>query len=716
MLSVNPFEQCRSLRSLIATCAFAAAFSAPFVASALERETSFSVTYCRAWTTTSPRNDGCFVDTDIMLTSNSVVEVELEVTDTAATVYLFSAGPSYQLSSTGTQWQFNYGGTAAANTAKGGEVVKDRRYVVKTSPQGIYADGELVASRSPLNFTPSNPLTLFSQATSQWNRGHLRFFWMKIYEPDSNGVLQLAHELKPCMIVGGRMGVYDEIGGGVWANGSDNWRALGGPLVVPAPNGVGNVVALTNALAAVKRLNSYAKECRVLLEPGTYNLAGHKYKSGTHLNFASGGASGLYLAGLGDGPGDTILLGGGETDGCRVIQINSLTISNLTVTGGYLSAADNGGGVYGASGGSGAVVDCIVSNNYAKGSNGAGGGGAWGVKAMRRCLVADNRSGQRGGGLRDVSLAEDCVITNNFAAQWGGGVAGGRTVRCLIAGNVTQYYGGGQANGYATDCVFDGNVAFRGGINAGFGGGLYSAVATNCVFVRNSDNANAGCAGATASQSTLVGCVISNSVARRMLFDRCRLIRCHVTDVGASDASASTPFHVFNRYSGSVVYTNVNCLVENVTMSNTAQRVAAVSVFVNCTIRNAKGNTKYGPLNSDCTAVNTIISGCEPYDVTATTAPILANCLYQTSSGTFAEGRLVDCVQGNPRYDLESDVPGAIRRSSPAYNTGRGDAWILNLVGETDFAGNPRVKFDRIDIGAIERQSDLLPGLRLSVQ
>ncbi len=58
-------------------------------------------------------------------------------------------------------------------------------------------------------------------------------------------------------------------------------------------------------------------------------------------------------------------------------------------------------------------------------------------------------------------------------------------------------------------------------------------------------------------------------------------------------------------------------------------------------------------------------------------------------------------------------MPGAIRRSSPAYNAGLGDAWVLDLVGETDFVGNPRVKFDSIDIGAIERQSDLLPGLRV---
>ena len=95
----------------------------------------------------------------------------------------------------------------------------------------------------------------------------------------------------------------------------------------------------------------------------------------------------------------------------------------------------------------------------------------------------------------------------------------------------------------------------------------------------------------------------------------------------------------------------------------------------------------------------------------------MTNCLYRTASGEFAEGRLVDCVQGNPKFKSGDDLPHlSIGCSSPAFNTGREDGWILDLVGDTDFAGNPRRLFGRIDIGALERQSDKLPGLRLSVQ
>ena len=700
----------------LATAFTLAMLATPLLTFALERETSFYVQYCRAWTTTSPRNDGCVVDTDIQLSSNSVVEIELEVTDTTAATYIFSAGTLYQLASTGTQWQFHYGGNNAAHTAKGGEIVANKRYVVRTSPDGIFVDSTLVAARTLESFTPTSTLTLFSQATSNWNRGHLRFFWMKIYEPADNGDLQLEHELRPCIIVGAKMGIYDEIGGGVWANGGNEYRALGGPLVVPAPNGVGSIEGLTNALLAAKRLPNVAHETRVLLEPGTYNLAGVAMNSTSHLYFVGKTAdtpAGLHLAGMGDTPADTVLLGGGQTDGRRVIQINSLSISNLTVTGGYLSASENGGGIH-TTANAGSVINCIVSNNYAKGSNGNGGGGIYGAKLVRNCLVAGNTSAN-GGGLRSCTTVEDCIVTNNSAGD-GAGINGCNSFRCYVADNVAKYHAGGQKGGTATDCVFVGNTAHVGG-NYGNGGGLYSAIATNCVFVGNKDNGNAGCYGTAASDCTLVGCVSSNSVARRSLFNCSRLIRCHVSNVGAARKDSTYSFHVFGRSSGSAIYTNVNSVVENVVMSNAADRVAVASTFVNCTIRNSKGiATGYGPLNSDCTAVNTIVSGCTPYDVTASTAPMMTNCLYQTASGTFAEGLLVDCIQANPRYDLESDVPGTIRRSSPAYNAGLGDAWILNLVGETDFAGNPRVKFGRIDIGAIERQSDKLYGLRLSVQ
>jgi hypothetical protein len=44
---------------------------------------------------------------------------------------------------------------------------------------------------------------------------------------------------------------------------------------IPAPNGVGDVVALTNAFAVLNRTSeANAAEAKILLEPGVYDLTG----------------------------------------------------------------------------------------------------------------------------------------------------------------------------------------------------------------------------------------------------------------------------------------------------------------------------------------------------------------------------------------------------------------------------------------------------------
>ncbi len=683
--------------------------------------------YVECATSRADMNSGCCVPTDISITSESVIETEVQIraiTGSYHTTLFCARGSSatdraYVVTyNTANGWTFAYG-----NTSKSSGVYAEagRRYIVRATPDGLYVDGVQVIEMTAASFASPGKLCLFCPYTykedtdtysySTSSRAQANFWWFKIYGPDGNGGLTLEHELKPCQCTDGMIGLYDENTGSAWCNTSTS-SCIGTFFNVPS----GDAVALTNALNRIKlaRGSGYYNgvfECR--LAPGLYDLSGIYMDSKTHLLVS---AISCKIYGTGQGPADTILLGEGSAGTHRILYLSTNnagenSVSNLTVTGGYLTASAYGGGIVTSEAGKGSVFNCIITNNYAKGGNGNGGGGVWGARIVRNCLIADNRS-NFGGGLRSCSFVEDCIISNNYASGYGGGISGGKTTtRCLIVDNRAQNHGGGKTEGVAIDCVFARNVARYGG-NVGFGGGLHSAVATNCVFVGNTDGS--GAYGSAASGSTLVGCTITNCVGYYSIFDRSSIVRCHVSDVGAR--ANNSGFRVFGRYNGAVIYTNVNSIIENVALSNSGQRVAVVSTFVNCTIRNAKGNTTYGPLAENCTAVNTIISGCEPYDVTASTAPMMTNCLYQTASGTFAEGRLVDCVKGNPRYDLESDVPGAIRRSSPAYNAGLGDAWILDLVGETDFAGNPRVKFDSIDIGAIERQSNLLPGLRLSVQ
>ena len=113
--------------------------------------------------------------------------------------------------------------------------------------------------------------------------------------------------------------------------------------------------------------------------------------------------------------------------------------------------------------------------------------------------------------------------------------------------------------------------------------------------------------------------------------------------------------------------------------------------------------------------MNTIITGCTPYDLVAgTSASRLVNCVYSTSSGTFAEGQLVNCRQApSLRFNrADGALPCDPTASSAAFNAALEADWILQLAGETDRAGRPRRMFGSLDIGAMECQDDYVPGFR----
>lgn len=670
-------------------------------------------------------NDGPFVKTDINITSNTEIEVQVEIdttwTTTSSDSTIFSACGSsssdraymlvYDIDK---GWAFTYNGSSTTYQEL---AEKGRIYTVRTTPNGLYIDGELVLTKTLANFAPPGKLTLFSPSTtnestgassfSNWSRAKARIYSFKIYEPDAVGDLQLVHDLKGCYIETGKVAFYDAVTDSVYPNSGTDKR-FGAEVTVHSENGVGDVVALTNVLALANS-NDGAKGI-VKLEPGVYNLSDVYMEANSHIKCS---ASSTRYVGLGNGPEDTVLLGAGSSGTRRVFNIGSGTITNMTVTGGHLAAASYGGGIVTSSAGAGAVLGCIVTNNYAKGANGNGGGGIWGAGTVRNCLIANNSSNV-GGGCRSCSLIENCVISNNYASSKGGGVSGGKSVNCLIAYNDVQNNGGGIVEGTAYDCTIVGNRCNVGGGYGAGGGVLTCTMVSNCVFIGNGDyNANTAY-GSAAGTSTLIDCVITNSTGRRSLFDSSVLKRCIVANCGARVNDSTWPFRVFGRSSGSAICTNVNCIVENISLSNAADRVAFACALVNCTVRNVKCKTN-GPLDTSCTPVNTIISGCTPYDLVASTSPAkLINCVYQTASGNFAEGQLVDCKQARSvRWDAANAVPCAIRANSPAYNAALQDDWVLSLVGDVDFAGQPRVKFGALDIGAVECQSDYVPGLML---
>lgn len=525
---------------------------------------------------------------------------------------------------------------------------------------------------------------------------------------------------------------------------------------IDAPDGVGDVVALTNALTELNALPQVDRTgARILLKPGIYNLTGVHMKDTHHL-YMSDSPGGLF-AGLGEGPEETVLVGGGESEAHGVLEAGGggnwafNTISNLTITGGWTTS--NGGGISGAS----SIVYryLIVSNNYATGSTpGTGGGGCFKGRAFN-CRFFNNRTRDRwGGGM--ATGAEDycnmvategqgawhCVFVDNFAGQYGGGLAingGGRCVDCSFTNNMASRWGGGvyvhsvnyrSKNGsdsipltsQIVDSVFSGNT----GAGSGFYSNANLVFVSNCVFIQNKGDT-------TAFQGDIKNCLFNFNTNSAGVVGNSAMERCVVRNNAVKNRYATAIDYCDNP---AVVLTNVNCLIEGNCFVEEYGKILYRKAYVNCTVigNHMPNGGNYGYLSRDCIFWNSVlfdnrISPSKKFDVRTMTmegnsiAVAMTNCIFETSDVIAdvigADGTVTHDGLGNCRQLLKAalklaDEPNGDytpTRRSPLYGTGCEDAWILSLVGSKDLAGNARVFGEGIDIGAYESQINK-PGMK----
>lgn len=316
---------------------------------------------------------------------------------------------------------------------------------------------------------------------------------------------------------------------------------------IRAPNGIGDVVSLTNVLATMET-GEASLGLKLWLEPGVYDLRGVQMATGSHLYVRQ--TRNAVIAGLGQSPADTVLLGGGESDKCRVACVIgggtdwTTVISNLTVTGGYAdkendsqTEAGSGGGIY--AGNSSVLYDtCIISNNVALADASSnpqmhyGGGGCF-RGCARNCIFADNTTTGAGGGISTAhrkgsnyiaASIVDCVFTNNSntakcytitwdGAEYGGGggaalvPAGARVVRTWFLGNSARSQGGAlcvsSGEGMVSECTFVNNYS------SAIGGAVFGwAAVTNCTFTGNESGNGGGAIYVPTSprSGAIVGC------------------------------------------------------------------------------------------------------------------------------------------------------------------------------------------------------------------
>lgn len=541
----------------------------------------------------------------------------------------------------------------------------------------------------------------------------------------------------------------------------------------------GDVVALTNAF---KKSHYASKAAQILLQPGVYDLSGFKMDGSRHL-LCYGLKSGSVIAGLGETPGDTVLLGGGAEDNCRVMDLygGDVTVSNLTVTGGYLSSASDGAGINGGS--KVCYRYLIVSNNYAKGSGGGGGAGCMKGTAYN-CLFADNRTEKNGAALHVDSIgcgAADCVFSNNVATLHGGAFYAqtacttGHLNNCKFYSNAGSGGSGAYFGGVAvvSNCVFKGNqyvgaagYAIRGGglylakgtcLDCKFienasdgGGGLYVgsgeafvggcsfeknrqsgwgsgsavfvnserplAIVSNCFF--NSNIATNYSSRTIVSNAELVDCVVTNHYVDGAILQNCNLTRCFVVDNVSTVGSGVDLDDVKTEDIGAMSRTNINCVfVGNHLTATTC--TTGDKVIINCTYyANRHDSSNFGAPVSNCRVwnslfVDNIVSGVKR-DVRRldhqgnVTQRYLTNCVFKAVGSDYdanAEGYAMCKVE--PLFKFYPSEDGGefdIKSRSPAFNAGVLEDWMVPILSGGDFAGRARVKYDAIDVGALECQ------------
>jgi hypothetical protein len=241
------------------------------------------------------------------------------------------------------------------------------------------------------------------------------------------------------------------------------------------------------------------------------------------------------------GPGANLLTVQRSTaNAFRVFGITgsfNVTISGITITGGYASDQASGGGGISNSGAMLTVTDCVVLGNGAENFYGGSGGGIYNFNGGTATIInskVSNNSASRGGGIVNSGgtlRVTRCTLDGNTAYDYGGGGIvnnGGGTVNLsnsTLAGNATCYScsasGGGLLNSSGTvnisNSTLSGNSALHGGGIANSGTlNIISSTITGNSATTASRASGGGIAGIANARNTIIA---GNSAFRNPDFD-----------------------------------------------------------------------------------------------------------------------------------------------------------------------------------------------------
>jgi CSLREA domain-containing protein len=196
--------------------------------------------------------------------------------------------------------------------------------------------------------------------------------------------------------------------------------------------------------AAIQEANALAGDDVIILPPGMYTLS----IAGMDERLAAQGdlniTGNLTLSGAG---AESTIIHGGRLDG--VLEIGSgitVTISDVTITGGYLPRS--GGGI--ANAGNLTLIDCVVTDNAVTLSNHGGGILNAGKLQLTNSQVISNTAAGEGGGIYNVSPSSAVTLTASLimsnTSQSCAGLSNNSGRVNLIDSDVIGNTGGGLCN------------------------------------------------------------------------------------------------------------------------------------------------------------------------------------------------------------------------------------------------------------------------------
>jgi len=338
----------------------------------------------------------------------------------------------------------------------------------------------------------------------------------------------------------------------------------------------------------------------------------------------------------------------------RVLRVTNLlngTLSQVTITGGYETNENYGGGV-GITGSTNFLMSaCLIVSNTLIPNAGTYGGGGIGIRSsdvtISNCWIRHNSTG-RGGNINH-----------------GGGIYNSgnlRLLNSLIVSNQAistgHKRGGGLCNESGTvlvrQCQFIGNTA-------GQGGGLYSAnLNSYCTVLNTLFQGND--VGSGASLNYGAGGAILN-LGTTFLMRNCLL----------SDNTSTFGALVINHGSGGYK-----------------------SAIENCTIVDNVGTGIYKTANGTAVLTNSIVWG-HTDDLSGSPIGVVFSDIQSTDA--FWTNGVEGCFSADPLFLDTPTGDYRLRGNSPAINKGTNLDWMTQAQ---DLSGRPRIQYGQVDLGAYE--------------